>query len=205
MAAKTIVYIKQYDDPLTPVTARIEWLPDGNIKPLSYWVPDGSCFQVKHIYETTELAFLKGHEKGLRFKIRSKVTQTPEPCSYYLHTQHETYLYFSGGWFSGGKFIDERYWHTGKEFIPVTLDIFPDGSYELICFWARGARYLVEKTLSMEPHGSFHAGGVGIRHKVEARLDDADNDKNIVVNNSARRMASLYFEVNKWFIALKIS
>ena len=61
---KIIAYSKWGEKTQTPVTARIKWLADGTIEPQMYWMPDCSCFQVKHIYECTALAFLK--EKGVK-------------------------------------------------------------------------------------------------------------------------------------------
>jgi hypothetical protein len=82
------------------------------------------------------------------------------------------------------------------------MDVFPAGDYELVYFWAQGARYMVEKTLAIEPGGSFNAGGVGIRHYVEARLINPDDDEDCDPYNSVYREAALYFELNKWFISV---
>ena len=199
MTDKAIVYIKQTDEPLIPVTARIEWQPDGKIIPLMYWTPDGCCHQVRHIYEMTPCAFLKNRREGIRFKLRAEITETPDLDDSILHIQYETYLYFVDDRFCGKNFIDGRYGHTGKEYISVMLDVFPDGDYELIYFRVQETRYMVEKTIAVEPRGSFHAGGVGIWHKVEARLVNAEDDEDPDPNNSVRRIAALYFEINKWF------
>ena len=204
MKEKIIVYIKQTGEPPTPVTVRIKWMPDGVIKPLLYWTPDGSCFQVKHIYESTALAFLKDRGEGLRFKIKGAVIKTPEPYSELLHTQHETYLYFTDKWFSGKNFIDGRYGHAGKTYITVILDIFPNGDYELIYFWFNSMLYEIEKTTAIEPRGSFEAGGVGIWHNVDIRLID-ENKIKPSLKKFFQNTAELYFEVNKWFVSTKFS
>ena len=201
MADKVIVYSKQTGEPSVPVTARIEWLPDGQIKPLIYWMPDGSRFDVKHMYERTPNAFLKDRGVGIRFKVKAELTKTAEWDDELLHALYETYLYFVDERFCGKTFIDGRYGHNGKEFIPVTLDVFPNGEYELVCFRVQGALYMVEKTVAIEPRGNFNAGGIGIRHKVDVRIVNAENDEDYAPKESARRMASVYFEVNKWFVA----
>ena len=61
---------------------------------------------------------------------------------------------------------------------------------------------VIEKTISVEPHGSHYAGGVGIQHKVKARLVNASDDNDPDQTQSIRRDAALYFEVNKWFVAI---
>lgn len=203
MADKTIIYIKQIGEPCVPVTIRIEWHPDGTIKPCLYWMPDGSCYEVKYILEMTPLAFLKDRGEGLRFKIRAELIETPEPYSDCQFTQHETYLYMADTQFCGKNIIDDRYGHKGKEFISVTLDVFPNCEYELVYFIAQGKRYMVEKTIAIEPRGSFHAGGVGVWHKVEARQVNADNDDNPDPVKSIVRISALYFEINKWFVTVK--
>ena len=79
-------------------------------------------------------------------------------------------------------------------------DVFPDSGYELIYFIVRGTRYIVEKTIFVEPRGSFHAGGIGVWHKVEARQVNTDDDEDPDPGKSIRRMAAIYFEINKWFV-----
>ena len=116
------------------------------------------------------------------------------------HSRHELYLYFADRKFFEKNIVDERYGHEGKEFISVTLDVFPNGNYELVYFWVSENRYMVEKTLEVKPRGSFHAGGVGIQHKVEARQVNADNDEDPDPENRNKRIAALYFEINKWFV-----
>jgi len=203
LADKTIIYIQNTGEPLIPVTARIEWLPDGKIKPLMYWTPDGSRYEIKPEYEITPLAFLEDRAEGLRYKVKAAVVETPEPYSDRRFTQHETYLYLADNWFCGKNFIDGRYVHVGKEYIPVTLDVFPNREYEIVYFQAMGKRYAVEKTVAVEPRGSFYASGVGVWHKVAARQVNADNDEDPCPNKSVRRMAGLFFEVNKWFVTVK--
>ena len=203
MPEKTIIYSKRSGESPVPVTARIDWLPDGTIKPCLYWTPDGSCYKIKHVYETTPLAFLKDRGEGIRFKVKSVVAEAPEPYSDHQYTQHETYLYFADNWYCGKNFIDGRYGHEGKEFIPVTLDVFPNGEYELVYFKAQGTRYIVEKTIAIEPRGSFHAGGIGVWHKVKARKVNANDDEDFDPSKSTLRMVALYFEINKWFLPIK--
>lgn len=202
MADRIVLYGKQSGEPSVPLTIRIEWLPNGTIKPLMYWTPDGACFRITTNCECTPLAFLKDRGEGLRFKVKSELIETPEPDDDLLHTRYETYLYLADKRFSERNIIDERYGHAGKEFIPVTLDVFPDGDYELVYFWAAGARYAVEKTIATEPRGSFHAGGTGIWHKVEVRLVNADDDDDPDPQKSVTRIAAIYWELNKWFVSI---
>jgi len=197
------VYLKQPGEPYIPVTARINWLPNGKIKPLLYWTPDGSCYNVEHIYEMTPLAFLRNKGEGIRFKVRADLKETPEP---YVDDgrffRHETYLYFADSMFCGKNIIDERYGHKGKEFIPVTLDIFPNGEYEIVFFEVNGAGYIVDKTVAIEPRASYYAGGAGMWHKVDVRqvsLDECHHKTHGPLRDAARTGA-LYFEINKWFI-----
>jgi len=203
MPDETIVYSKQSGEPIVPLTVRIDWLPDGTIIPLMYWTPDGSCYHVKHVFDMTPLAAMKDRGKGLRFRVRAEATEKPEPYYDFSFARHETYLYFSDNWFCGKGFIDGRYGHKGKEFIPVTLDVFPNSGYELVYFWAQGARYMVEKTVAVEPRGSVNAGGVGVRHEVEARLVNSGDDEDPDPEKSVRRMAAIFFEINKWFVTVK--
>ena len=203
MESQTAIYSQQFGEPRVPVTVRIEWFPDGKIKPCMYWTPDGSRYEIRHVYEVTPLAFLKDGGEGLRFKVKSELTETPEYDDELLHTRYETYLYFADNWFCGRNFIDERYGHEGKEFIPVILDVFPNCEYELVYFKAQGRRYAVEKTIAVEPRGSFIAGGVGVWHKVKARQVNEDNDGDPDPEKSIVRVAALYFEVNKWFVTVK--
>jgi len=198
---KVLIYSKQTGVPSTPLTARIEWQADGTIIPCLYWTPDGSCYKIKHIYECTKLAYLKEKGDGIRFKVKAVCIETPEPYSNHRQTQDEVYLYFADNWFCSRNIIDERYAHAGKEYISVTLDVFPDCDYELIYFCFKEKRYYVEKTLAVEPRGSFNTGGIGIWHKVDARLINNANDEDSYKN--IRREAALYFEINKWFVAVK--
>ena len=197
------IYIRQPGEQPVPVTAQIIWLECGAIKPLMYWTPDGSCYVVEKIYEKISLASLQNKGVGIRFKVRAVAKEGPEHFIDYHHvTRHETYLYFADNFFNGKTFIDDRYGHTGKVFIPVTLDVFPDGGYEIICFEALGNRYAVDKTLEIELAGSFNAGGIGIRHKVEARqVDSQGNDINPL--KSIVEMRALFLEVNKWYVAVR--
>ena len=203
MTNKAIVYSKQADEAPVPVTARIDWLPDGRIRPRFYWTPDGSCYQVMPDYKCVPLAFLKERGEGLRFEVRAKVFKTSDPGgALLLQARHETYLYLADNWFCGLDFVDGRYGHAGKEFVPVTLDVFPNCAYELVYFTAQGTRYAVERTYEVGPHGSFHAGGAGVRHTVEVRQVNSGDDEDPDPLKSIRRPAALYFEVNKWFVAV---
>jgi hypothetical protein len=203
MVDKAVIYNKHPGESSVPLTVRIDWLPEGTIRPLMYWTPDGSCYQVRHVCEMTPLALLKDRGEGLRFKVRAEAIKTPEPYVDYQFTQHETYLYFANKWFCEKNIIDGRYAHKGKEYIPVTLDIFPDSEYELVYFKVKGIRYIVEETIAKEPRGSFNAGGTGMWHKVKVRQVNADNDEDPDPLKSIRRMAALYFELNKWFVTIK--
>lgn len=196
----SIVYGKVSGGEPIPLTVRIEWLPDGTIKPLMYWTPDSSCYEVVYIYEVMPLALLKDGGVGLRFRVRADISETPYHESPFA--RHETYLYFADKRFCERNFIDERYCHAGKQYIPVTLDVFRNGDYELIYFRVQGTRYMVEKTFEVDVRGSFHAGGVGLRHKVEARLVNAQNDENPDPNRSIRRTCAVFLELNKWFVAV---
>jgi len=201
MADKVAIYIKQSDDTSIPVKVRIEWLPDGTIKPSLYWTPDGSCYEIKHIYNKIPLTLLKTRREGLRFKTRAEIRETPEPYRDHRCFQHEAYLYFNHSMFCGRNIIDDRYSHNSKEFITVTLDVFPNCKYELVCFQVQGANYVVEKNIAIEPRASYHAGGIGVWHKVKARqVNQNSGDEYPNMSNTAIRMAALYFEINKWFV-----
>jgi len=164
-----------------------------------YWTPDNSCYEIKIIYEAIKLAFLKDNGEGIRFKIRAELSELPEYEP--RHSRHETYLYFIDNRFCEKGFIDERYEHGNKKYIPVTLDIFPNGDYELLYFQVDDSRYIVEKTITKEPRGSYFAGGIGVKHRVEARLVNPHNDDDAIRYKTARRQAALYWELNKWFVA----
>ena len=198
MTDKTLVYIKQSGGLAIPVTVRIEWLENGKIIPRMYWTPDGSRYQVKHVYETTPMAFLKDRGEGLRFKIRAVLVETPEYYPDHQFTQHETYLYLADNFFYGKNIIDGRYGHAGKVFIPVSLDVFPNAEYELICFKVQEQQYEVESTIAVEPRGSFYAGGIGIWHKVKARHVNPENET--PDHSESTRISALFFEINKWFV-----
>ena len=201
IAEKAVIYSKQHGEPLVPVTIRVEWQADGAIRPCLYWTPDGTCYKVKPNYAMTPLAFLKDRGEGLRFKVIAELIETPEPDDALLHTLFVSYLYLADSWFCGKNIVDERYRHTGKEYIPVTLDIFPNCDYELVYFSVKDTRYMVENTIAIEPYGNFCAGGVGVRHKVEARQVNANDDPD--PHKSVRRQAAIYFEINKWFAMVK--
>lgn len=203
MADKTVVFSKMSGEQAVRVTVRIDWLADGTIIPRLYWTPDGSCYEVRHIYECIPLAVLKDGGEGLRFRVRADNTESPAPDSDSLYLRQETYLYFADKLFCERNIVDGRYVHARKEYVPVTLDVFPDGGYELAHFWVRGERYIVEKTIEIDARGSYHAGGVGIWHKVEVRLVNADDDENPDPAKSVRRLSALYLELNKWFVTVK--
>ena len=203
LASNIVIYSKQPGEQAVPVTARIEWLPDSSIKPLMYWTPDGSCFEVKHVYACTPIAFLKERGTGIRFKVKAEVTKAPAWEGGFLRLRHETYLYFADERFCGKNFIDGRYGHEAKEFIPVILDIFPGGEYELISFRVERAQYIVIKTIAVEPHASFRAGGIGIRHKVDTLRISAENTEGSDFSDfkeTIRHTGAVFFEVNKWFV-----
>jgi len=201
MSEKTIVYGMEYDQSQVPLTVRVEWYPDGTIKPCMYWMPDESCYVVKHVYECTPLAFLKERADGLRFKVKAEAVETPELLYVSEPMYSESYLYLLDKLFYEKNIVDDRYTHQGKEFVNVTLDILPNGEYEIIYFWVSGVRYRVEKTLEVEPRASFHAGGIGMCHKVEARQVNENDDDDVEANKSNKRTAALFFEINKWFVS----
>ena len=197
---KPVVYSKQHNEPITPLTVRIDWLPDSSIKPVKFWTRDGCGYDITYIIDKTPLALLKDRGVGLRFRVKAAMAETLEPYPDIEYNQHETYLYLTDNWFCGKNIVDDRYVRSHKEYVTVTLDVFPNAEYELVYFWAKQSRYKVEKTISIEPRGSYRAGGVGLWHKVEARLVNTDNDDDSNPAQSIRREAGLYFEVNKWFI-----
>jgi hypothetical protein len=202
MEKEPIIYM-EHDEQRVPLTLRIEWLPNGSINPLTYWTPDGECYDIKHIYEMIHNAHLKHRGVGIRFKIRSEPTEPTDPFTILRNKDLERYIYLADNWFCGKNIIDERYDHAGKEFIHVTLDVFPDGRYMLVYFVTQNQRYMVEKVISIEPRGSSNAGGVGMRHKVEARLINADNDDDPNPDECNMKIASLFFEINKWFRSIQ--
>lgn len=202
MADEIVAYSKYDGSPCIPLTVRIDWLPDGTIIPLFYWTPDGTCYEVNIVFECVPLPFLKERGEGLRYRVRGKIIETPDYDDDMLNFQEETYLYLADTRFYQKNIIDERYTHASKEYIPVTLDVFPDGDYEVVYFSVHGERYVVEKTSEIEPRGSFKAGGVGMWHKVKARLVNADDDDDPDPEKSVRRSAALYWELNKWFVCV---
>ncbi len=134
-----IVYGKRYGEQSFPVTIRIEWLPDGTIRPLLYWTPDGVCYQVVSRTPGLPMAYLKDHGAGLRFKVNSVMLSEPDDDSNCATgMEGEIYLYLADNRFSQKSIVDGRYGHSGKEFIPVTLDVFPDGDYEIAILWFTG-------------------------------------------------------------------
>jgi hypothetical protein len=197
MSDRVIVYKKYSGEPSLPLTVRIDWLPDGTIIPLLYWTPDGSCYQILPPCPCVPLAFLKDRGEGLRFKVRAELIASDDELP---QSQCDAYLFLADKLFCQKNIVDGRYDHAGKEYIPVTLDVFPDGDYELLYFWAHGSRYMVEKSLTKEYRGSFRAGGIGTRHKVEARLVNAEDDEDPDPTKTVRRSAGLYLELNKWFV-----
>jgi len=202
MGKRIVTYGKLDGDRRIPLTVRIDWFPDGHITPKMYWTPDGSCYTIVSHAECVPLAFLKEQGEGLRVKARAQITDAPEP---YPDTpeQQDVYIYLADNRFYQRNIIDERYKHPHKEYITVTLDVFPDGSYELICFLFREQRYLVERTLVVEPRGSFLAGGAGIWHKVKARAVNLHDDNDPNPKQSICRLAVLYLEFNKWFVSVE--
>jgi len=203
MPDKVLIYSKQIGASLIPLTVRIEWQADGTIRPCLYWTPDGSCYEVKCIYECTKLAYLREKEEGIRFKVDAVCIETSEPYSDHKQTQDEVSLYFADNWFCGRNIIDERYVHASKAYVTVLLDVFSNCDYKLVYFWVKGERYKVEKTIGIEPHGSFSIGGVGMRHKLDVRLVNCTDDEDPEPHKMIRRMACVYFEINKWFVSVK--
>lgn len=196
------VYCKQMGGHRVPLTVSIDWLSDGSIKPLMYWTPDGTCYQITHVLECTPLAFLKDRGEGLRYRVQSKIIETPEPTSELDHSLCEAYLYFADNRFCEKNIVDNRYEHAGKAYVSVMMDVFFDGDYELTYFRFRGERYQVEKTYEVEPRASFHAGGLGLWHKVMARLVNEENDDDPDPQHPSTRLVALYYEINKWFVSV---
>jgi hypothetical protein len=204
MAENIVVYSKVSGGVPIPLTVRIMWLQNGLIVPLLYWTPDGTCYRVIESSPGIPMAFLKEGGVGLRYYIRGEIIETPDPeAEDLLHRTEETYIYLADKKFSERNIIDvEQYGHPGKEYIPVTLDVFEDGSYELIYFTVHGERYMVEKTADVGNRGSYKAGGVGIWHKVNARLINKGDDEDPDPQKSVRRSAAIYLELNKWFVCV---
>lgn len=200
MENKAVIYCKRSIEPSIPLTTRIDWLPDGTIKPRMFWTPDGACYKVVSLFEGVFIDFRKERGEGLCFNVVGEVIDTPELDDDLLHTRYETSLYLADSRFCQKNIIDKRYGHAGKEFITVTLDVFPDGDYELVYFLCRGARYKIEKTVMVEQRGSFQAGGAGLWHKVVARLVNEDNDDDPDPKECVQRLGALTLEFNKWFV-----
>ena len=200
MDTNVVLYAKQTGKGHTPITARIIWLADGTIMPLKFWLPDNLCLKVTHIYESTPLGYLKNKGNGICFKVEAIAADLPESYTELTSMRRDVCLYFAHKMFCGKNIIDRRYAHDGKLFIPVVMDVFSDAKYELVCFWKKGMRYIVEKNIGVEPCGSFIPEGIGLKHKVEARLVNHNNDNDPIIGNSIRRPASLYFGLNKWFV-----
>jgi len=80
------------------------------------------------------------------------------------------------------------------------MDVFPNAEYELVYFCVGENRYIVERTMEVEPRASLQAGGIGIWHRVDARLVNNNNDEDPNPNKSERRQAALFWEMNKWFV-----
>jgi len=199
---KAVVYIKRPGEPHVPVTVRVEWLSDGKIKPLMYWTPDGTCYEVKHVYEFVKRMFLKDYGEGIRYRVRAELRDIPEHGDL-RYVQHETYLYIADNRFCEKGFIDERYYHSSKKYVPVTLEVFPGGDYELMYFEVDNKRYMVERTNDKEQCGSFAVGGIGIKHDVDVRLVNPDNDNDPNPQISIRRKGAIYLELDKWFVSYK--
>lgn len=199
------IYYKQTGGAIVPLTVSIDWLHDGAIKPRVFWTPDGTCYQVLDIYECVPLAFLKSGGDGLRFKVLSKIIETSDTDMEINSSLYEMYIYFEDNRFCEKNIVDDRYGHAGKVFIQVTMDIFPDGDYELTYFHFRDKRYKVEKICEIKPRASFHAGGLGLRHKITARRVNETDDEDPDPVNPEVRPAALYYEINKWFVSVNAS
>jgi len=202
-----MIYCKQPGEEPIPITVRLKWLPDGTIHPLCYWLPDDSYHEIKYIHNMTPLKYLRDGGVGVRFKVSTTAPggQRSFRCDDKGIVLYDNCLYLADNRFCGKPFIDERYSHNAKEYIPIVIDVFPNGEYGLVSFWVQGVRYSVEKTLEVAKRGSFAAGGIGLRHKVEARLVNEDDDECPDINNSVRRLAALYFEVDKWWVGRSIT
>ena len=193
-------YIKRCDEPRTPVTARINWFPDGSIVPCFFWTPDGTQYKIVSHGSGVSLSLLKEPGEGLRYRVRTEIIDVPELHTELRHTQYDTELYLADNRFCQMNIIDQRYDHASKEFIKITMDVFPSAEYELVYFWCKDVRYMVERTITVEPRGSYKAGGTGLCHKVTARLINPEDDDDPEPSRSACRPASLFLEFNKWFV-----
>gem|GEM_PF-1501567 len=215
MAERIVVYSKE-NGALTPLTVRVDWLPNGVIRPRMYWTPDGSCLRITQVAECVRLGHLKETGAGVRFRVTAQMAEPgdlPAPFSYKKvatplpaalarkrswdsFPEYELYLYLADNFFCAANILGDEYAHNAKAYIPVTLDVFPSGDYELVGFEAGGVCYTVDKTYSVRPGGSYKAGGAGLRHEVEATAQAAANAD--AAPNSRR--AALYLELNKWFV-----
>jgi len=155
-----------------------------------YWTPDNSCYVVKHIYESVRVSFLKENGVGIRYKVKAELEEMPDNTS---NARHEIYLYFADNRFCEQGFIDERYSHPSKEYVPITMDVFSGGDYELISFRLGDNCYVVEKTLKIEPRALYLDGVMGVWHKVIARLVGGNDD-------GETRGVAISWEVDRWFV-----
>ena len=64
-------------------------------------------------------------------------------------------------------------------------------------------KFCISANLDISRRAAYRVGGFGLRHQVEARLVNADDDEDPDPDQNIRRMAALYFEVNRWFLAVK--
>lgn len=200
--SRIIVYEKQPEKERVPLTVNADWLPDGEIVPRFYWTPDGTRSKVLQVYECVPIAYLKDKGTGLRYKVRAEVEELIETDDVLLNAQYDTHLFFKSNRYCEKTIVDARYDHPEKLYIPVNMDIFPDGTYELLSFWCRDNRFRIEKTLDISHRAAYRVGGVGLRHKVEVRMVNAKDDNDPDPEHSIRRVAALYFEINRWFIAV---
>jgi len=184
----TVVYIKQANEPPIPVTVRLEWLPNGKIKPIMYWTPDNSCYEVKHVYESTSLAFLREKGVGIRFRVRAEMREMPDNTSC---ARHETFLYLADMRFCESGFIDDRYSHPNKKYVTVTVDVFPNAEYELVRFCVGDECYVVERTLKVEPRALYRVGGIGVWHRVDVRAN----------SGGEWQRKAVFWEVGGWYVA----
>ena len=92
------------------------------------------------------------------------------------YVQYERHLYFSDNRIREKTIVDVRYDHDGKLYLPVNRDIFSDGDYELISFRCFHSRYHVKKILDISRRTAYRVSGLRLRHQVEARLVNADDD-----------------------------
>ena len=190
------VYIKQSEGIATPITVRIHWLANGDWYPTLFWMPNGICYEVSlPILERAPLSCLK--EKGVGTRITANVNMAEDSgeSTNLCKGGQSVHIYFADSKFDAKCIVDAAYNHNKKLYISVEVDIFSEGSYELVGITVDSDKYLVSRTLSVEPRGSYGAGGVGICHKLRVVKEGQQGDCPL-----PWREANVYLEFDRWFI-----